>query len=232
MENPRVSHNRFCDGEPLYRNKIYPDDIYHYKMNNSNKIVTVVWTLSDKNILTYGATVYTKDSGSDAWKKRDHYEKALQRFVECPIRVELVSEQTTNSELSSHSIDWFISEKLVFRFGTHNNDTINVRSIDGKATIRDDFIEKYDPFYQEMVINNFMTLYKPHYKDMLKDYIKTHKNPIILKDFMKLYKNQKYDNESSILRYDDEPSTCSTLVNSCITLALCVGVTVLYNSYL
>lgn len=128
----RLAHSRFNQGVPVRRSQPF------------DRVVTSVWSFDPENsILTYGSTIFNKDSHNDHWDKKKHHAKALERFVKNPLRI--VLESSHNFELCNISIDWFISQKLVYRFGTHNNQ-LDVRRLHGTITVPDDFNNCYSPF--------------------------------------------------------------------------------------
>jgi hypothetical protein len=140
MTSVRLAHSRFLNSRPTQQKDSF------------DKVVTSVWSYDpETSILTYGATVYKKADKSDTWSKREHKERAMQRFTDVPIRVKLLCapESSGIAELESTAVDWFISTHLVFEYGTHNKTVPDVRRIHHERYIRDDFNTFYDPYHVE-----------------------------------------------------------------------------------
>ena len=139
MTSIRLAHSRFCGGNPAYEKDVF------------DKIVTSVWSFDPvTKVLTYAATVYRKSAKNDFWNKRQHKNRALERFEQNPIRVKLfVNEGVNAAELQSSAIDWFISSHLIYKFGTHNKNSPDVRRVHFESRIRPDFNSYYDPTYSE-----------------------------------------------------------------------------------
>lgn len=139
MTSIRLAHSRFCGGEPAYEKDVF------------DKIVSSVWSFDpETKILTYGATVYRKSAKNDFWNKRQHKNRALERFEQNPIRVKLNVENGVKArELQSSAIDWFISSHLIYKFGTHNKNVPDVRRVHFETKVRNDFNSFYDPTYSE-----------------------------------------------------------------------------------
>lgn len=138
MTSVRLAHSRFLKNCPSQQKDSF------------DRVVTSVWCYEpETSILTYGATVYKKADKTDTWSKREHKEKAMQRFTDTPIRVKLLCAPESNgiSELGSTAVDWFISTHLVFEYGTHNKTSPDVRRVHHERFIRDDFNTFYDPYY-------------------------------------------------------------------------------------
>ena len=133
MTSVRLAHSRFLHGQVAFEKDIF------------DKIVTTAWSYEPKTrVLTYGATVYKKMGKSDFWNKREHKDQALARFMENPLRIKLVSAGKVG-ELSSTAVDWFISAHLIYKFGTHDKISPDVRRVHHETNIRPDFNEFYDP---------------------------------------------------------------------------------------
>lgn len=133
----RFAHSRFYKSRPAVKGEAY------------DRVVTTAWTFEpDVSILTYAATVY-RDTG-DCWCKRDHISTARERFEKNPIRVRLQSKGQVQ-ELDNIAMDWYIATKLLFRFGTHNVNEVDVRRIHGDVVIPQNFNQEYsylDEYYE------------------------------------------------------------------------------------
>jgi hypothetical protein len=139
MTSIRLAHSRFMKSEPAFCKDIF------------DKIVTSVWSFDpETKILTYGATVFRKSTKNDFWNKRQHKNRALERFEQNPIRVKLCVQNGVHaSELQSSAIDWFISSHLIYKFGTHNKNAPDVRRVHFETKVRPDFNSFYDPTCSE-----------------------------------------------------------------------------------
>ena len=139
MTSIRLAHSRFCGGEPAYCKDVF------------DKIVSSVWSFDpETKVLTYGATIYRKSGKSDFWNKRQHKNRALERFEQNPIRVTLINEKGVKPcELQSAAIDWFIASHLIYKFGTHNKNAPDVRRVHFETKVRADFNSFYDPTFSE-----------------------------------------------------------------------------------
>lgn len=139
MTSIRLAHSRFMQGEPAYCKDVF------------DKVVSSVWSFDPTTkVLTYGATIYRKSGKSDYWNKKEHKNRALERFEQNPIRVKLTVGKGNNvPELQSSAIDWFIASHLVYKFGTHNKNFPDVRRIQFETRVRPDFNTFYDPTYSE-----------------------------------------------------------------------------------
>ena len=133
----RIAHSRFKKMLPVRKND-----------NSYDRVVTSVWTFNpETHILTYSATKFQKVTCTDHWNKNAHLKRALERFHSCPRRIHLKS--ASPLEMSNAAMDWFISKKLIYVFGTHNKEaTPDVRRIHFEKIIKSDFNIKYDPFYK------------------------------------------------------------------------------------
>jgi hypothetical protein len=127
-----------------------------YCKDQFDKVVSSVWSFDpETHVLTYAATVFKKTNKSDFWNKRQHKNRALERFEKNPLRVKLVLDyecDQTAPELQSSAIDWFISSHLIYKFGTHNKNEVDVRRVHFETRIRPDFNTFYDPSYSENYI--------------------------------------------------------------------------------
>jgi len=132
----RTAHSRIMNGRAIQKGEQY------------DRVVTSVWNFDpDTSVLTYGATVYKKDKDkkSDFWNKREHKKTAIERFEKHPIRVVIAAPENM-PELSNISIDWFIAQNLIYKFGTHNKKNVDVRRIHGKVKVSDEFNKIYPGF--------------------------------------------------------------------------------------
>lgn len=128
----RVAHSRFNKGIPVCRGEAF------------TRIVTSVWSFeSETAVLTYGATIFKKDHSKDHWNRKKHLERAVERFTNNPIRIVL---KAINSipEISNISMDWYIAQNLIYKFGTHNTIEPDIRRIQGTTNIYPDFNTEYD----------------------------------------------------------------------------------------
>jgi hypothetical protein len=126
---PRLSHCKLYKGKPVFGDKF-------------DKVVTTAWSYEpDVSILTYVATVYTKNSKTDFWKRKSHKEETLKRFRENPIRIKLISER--GPELMNNAVDWCIATDLIFKFGVFNKNTPDVRRVHHEYNIYSDFNDRY-----------------------------------------------------------------------------------------
>lgn len=130
----RIAHSRFMDKTPVMKGERF------------DKVVTSAWSFDYNNsILTYGATIFTKKDCKDFWNKKDHREKAVERYTNNPIRVKLnvhTQVHTQVPELSNIAVDWYISMNLVYKFGCFN-EKLDVRRIQHEVNIKSDFNIKY-----------------------------------------------------------------------------------------
>ena len=125
----RLAHSRFYHGKSVRKSEEY------------DRIVTSCWSFQpDTSILTYGSTVYRRTD--DHWNKKAHKLKAIERYKKHPIRVR-VNTDAQLDELSNIAMDWYIAKKLIFVFGTHNENEIDVRRVHGNCTIHSDFNDVY-----------------------------------------------------------------------------------------
>lgn len=130
-EKMRFAHSRFHNNEPVMKGEEF------------DRVVTTAWTFEPEvSILTYGATVYKKSNAKDFWSKREHIKTAKERFENNPIRVQLKSKDH-NQEIDNIAMDWYIASNLIFKFGTHNTNQVDVRRIHGEVTISPDFNQDY-----------------------------------------------------------------------------------------
>jgi len=139
--SPRLSHCKLYKGKPVF------DE------NKFDRVVTTAWNYeSDVCILTYAATVYTKTSDTDFWKRKDHKEETLKRFKENPIRIKLISDRCP--ELMNNAMDWCIARDLVFKFGAFNKIFPDVRRVHHEFKIHNDFNQHYYTLYSEIYKDN------------------------------------------------------------------------------
>ena len=125
----RFAHSRFYQNSPAIKGEEY------------DRVVTTAWTFEPNVcILTYGATVYKKTG--DFWDRRGHLETAKERFANNPIRVHLQSKGQVQ-EISNIAMDWYVASNLIFKFGTHNKNDVDVRRVHGEVVIPLDFNESY-----------------------------------------------------------------------------------------
>ncbi len=136
----RIAHSRFSENVPTNKSD-----------NKFDRVVTSVWTFDvDTKVLVYAATNFKKQNCRDHWNKSQHLERALERFHSCPIRVQLKCADGQLLEISNMAMDWYISRKLVYLFGTHNKSaTPDVRRIHHQKTLKADFNQKFHPFYRD-----------------------------------------------------------------------------------
>lgn len=139
----RTAHSRFLDKIAVKKGASY------------DRVVTSVWSIDPSTkILTYGATIYRRAAPNDHWHKADHRSLAQQRFLLNPIRVQLQFSGDITT-LSCISIDWYIADNLIFKFGTHDkqkNSNIN------EVFIANDFNEQYSlltPYEEKSHISLF-----------------------------------------------------------------------------
>jgi hypothetical protein len=121
------------------------------KTNTRNcRIVTVLWKFyPDKNLLIYGATVYTKTSNQDKWVRKNHVETANSRFWETPVTIEFENKIV----FSRVAMDRYIASFLVYRYGVKDGKFDNVYKTKGKKNL----IKCYDPEYDPSKTNRKMT---------------------------------------------------------------------------
>jgi hypothetical protein len=124
----RTVHSRFLRGQSVPKSSPF------------DKIITVVWSYKGSK-LRYGATVYHKSKQS--WNKKKHRERALERYDENPIKVELTSE-TGMPKLRYIAIDNFISTELIYKFGAYRKKDIMYQE---KYPINKYFNNYYYPNY-------------------------------------------------------------------------------------
>ena len=124
----RTADSRFLDKTPVKKGDPY------------DRVVTSVWNLDpETKTLTYGATIYRRAAPNDHWHKADHRSLAHQRFILNPVRVNLQFCGDV-TKLSCISIDWYIADNLIYKFGTHNK---NKSTIIQTVTLPNDFNEEY-----------------------------------------------------------------------------------------
>ena len=141
----RLAHSRFIDNKAVA------------KVEKFDRVVTTAWVFEPQHsLLTYGATVYQCENSKDHWDKRIHRERAIERFQNNPIRIVLKSDGPI-PEPCNISVDWFIASHLIFIFGTHNKNEVDVRRIHGNVKIGSDFNNKY-------------SLLSVHFPDYIFDY--------------------------------------------------------------
>ena len=135
FRQPRIAHIRYKD------NKIY----HKSKINDPTRIVTVVWNFdAGKNLLVYGATVYTASSHQDRWVKKLHTQKALTRYYETAVLVKF----RLDVEFSRVAMDKYIADHLVYRFGCKSKVLDYVNQLNMPSNI----LQRYDPDYYPEVI--------------------------------------------------------------------------------
>ena len=127
----RFAHSRFFKGTPVPKNQKY------------DRVVTTCWTYEpETRILTYAATVFKKESSRDHWDRKLHKQKAEKRFSRGPVRLQLKCSKYIG-ELSNIAMDWYIAKNLIFKFGTHNKNSVDVRRIHGEHEVPFYFNEQY-----------------------------------------------------------------------------------------
>lgn len=133
----RLAHLHFNEGKPVRKDEYY------------DRVVTVYWTFEpDVSILTYGATVFKKEYSSDHWKKKEHKQKALERYRNNPIRIHLISKEQNPKEIENFAMDWFVAKNLVFYYGAYHKG-LDVRRIHGEKEIPSNFNSKYSFLKEE-----------------------------------------------------------------------------------
>lgn len=134
FSNPRVAHIRFMGSKIVHKSS-------HDKYS---RIVTVVWNYHPrKNILTYGATVYTPHNRKDKWVKRDHYHQAQKRYNYTPVIVRFDKPVI----FSSVAMDRYIALCLIYRFSTESLALDHVNHISGDVNLK----RKYDPNFRLVI---------------------------------------------------------------------------------
>jgi len=131
----RVCHVRY-DKEKQIVHKRDCDDY--------SRIVTVAWNYyPDKNMLLYGATVYTPANKSDRWVKQDHADQARLRYQDKPVMIKF----DNPAYFSRLAMDRYIADHLVYRFG------VEAKVLDYVHHFKHDesFVDKYDPEYHILI---------------------------------------------------------------------------------
>ena len=152
----RVAHSRFLKGEPVCKKDKY------------DRVVTSVWSFDD-SVLTYAATVFKQTNSRDLWNKSDHLYKALERYTKNPLRIKLATfvPKEYMAELSNISMDWYVAEHLIYKFGTHNKNPIDVRKVHGETTIYTDFNQEYSKLSSKMPYKAYSEdCYNNKYRDV------------------------------------------------------------------
>lgn len=136
----RTAHSRFLDKTPVKKGDPY------------DRVVTSVWNLDpETKTLTYGATIYRRAAPNDHWYKADHRSLAHQRFILNPVRVNLQFCGDV-TKLSCISMDWYIADNLIYKFGTHNK---NKSTIIQTVTLPNNFNEEYSlltPYNEDVTL--------------------------------------------------------------------------------
>lgn len=66
--------------------EIPSEGVFHVKRKNGRKIITVAYSMIDEYV-RYGATVFSRDSPSDAWNRKAHVRTALARLKNCSVEL-------------------------------------------------------------------------------------------------------------------------------------------------
>ena len=133
---PRVCHVRYNKDKKIVRKS---------NCSDYRRIVTVVWNFyPKKNLLIYGATIYTPAGKTDRWVKKDHEIKAQARYKNTPVMIKLVENYLYFSRLA---MDRYIANYLVYRFGVKSKVLDYVHHFTNKVNI----VKKYDPEYHILI---------------------------------------------------------------------------------
>jgi hypothetical protein len=114
----RISHCKFLNGLAIV------EDLSDYS-GKYDRIVTSAWQYdSITRMLTYGATVFTKTSPTDYWRKQMHSKTAVERFRNSPVKVQFIfPEDSEDNFLSNTAINWYIACNLIFKFKCESKET-------------------------------------------------------------------------------------------------------------
>lgn len=136
---PHIAHCWFRGYNPIYRG---------FKQGSRcNRIVTVAWsyetfhlkTFTDeksdepirtKTILKYGATVFRKTKSNDLWLKKLHTHRAITRHNNSPVCVEFDGDL---SDVKPCVINWYIAQKLIFKYKTYDTTGTNTGETSGTS---------------------------------------------------------------------------------------------------
>jgi len=146
-----------------------------YRKDRFDRVVSIVWSFDNETrLLTYGATVYKKEGPSDFWVKKEHREKALERYHNNPVRVKLITVGNTGNIyrnqdiylLKRAAIDWYIALELIYLYGVSN------KYKDTKTKlIAHNFNKDYDIFYDRVIEKRLMKhqKYEPYTNKSIRD---------------------------------------------------------------